>query len=726
MERNNISLIKMPLITFRVQIWSFNSQDICEAYDSTEYDHVLSPEEAQLAGINICEVKDIGVQMPITLGQELEDWRKFCECRPEDMKLLQQEYVLLELLSRSVWINPRIRNQLDQWRGRGIQVKDETSNFIAQPCQSGLVENFESNVPQYQPKLPVGPMMDQTGIVEDWEVCALFMFTKRGRERLCNFIPLPMNRVYEFDDHGNRGIHYNLAIFFYGHEKIIIKVNEADLSALYQKVVVAVDSAVLYAYKGNKQLEEYVRGKLPFMKEKDVTFLVKPGWQRVSGTAMYGLDGRAINNANVSFYTGRRLCVTPIDATKSWEYFVDMLNVSQDKKITAVMMLYSFLGLTYQLFEEAEYRLQFLLYVVGTTGSLKTSLAKALFNVFNTDRPQEQRMHTFSDTQTAVEQYVGSLKDEVGLLDDLELGDSDNEARRQKEIYNEVVRMVGDSKGKNRSNPGLEDVKAKVARGLVVITGEQVLGKQSTRLRFVELEVTKGSIQGDRLSVFQSNPHLWSTLCWYYILYLEEHYNEIVNFINKQSVLLRREFQIKFKHLRTVDQLVAFYIISSILEKFWLSKVPNINLVQNTMREITQMVEKVLFNTTISDEVENPAIRFILDLDAMIGRGEVKLAQNAKEFEQLQGYIGYWERGDILLIRDLAYERVLDYESRMRRRFAFDLPKILKSLYEQEEVLYKFPNGRSDTYVIKKNRQIFIKLNGEKFNKIVSSMEGGE
>lgn len=317
---------------------------------------------------------------------------------------------------------------------------------------------------------------------------------------------------------------------------------------------------------------------------------------------------------------------------------------------------------------------------------------------------------------------MGALKDEVGIVDDLELGDSESESRRQREIFNMIVRLVGDTKGKNRSNPSLKDVKAKVTQGLVAITGEQSLGKQSNRLRMIELEVTKGAILGERLAILQDNPMRWGTVCGMFIGFVEENYSEVLRYISTKARSFRQEYQNKFDHLRTVDQLVSFRIIAELLRQMWTQKLQNLQIVNEALNDMIDAVEAVLTTSVEMDEIENPGIRFLMDLDALIGAGSILIAENSETFFKSTAFSGYFEFGDIFLLKDTSYEAVTNYEQRMRRRFPFDMTKILKSLSEFDAV-YSFANGKSRTFNVRKEGRTFFKINGKVFRQKVELAE---
>ena len=379
------------------------------------------------------------------------------------------------------------------------------------------------------------------------------------------------------------------------------------------------------------------------------------------------------------------------------------------------------LGLSNGVFEEAGFKLQFALYLVGTTGSLKTSLAKVIFQVFQSS--ETGRSHTFSDTATAVEQYIGHLKDEVGLVDDLELGEDFKEESRQKSIFTNIMRYVGDSKGKNRSNPALEDIKASTTHGLVAMTGEQTVGKQSTRLRMVELEVTKGVINGEKLAAFQQNPTLWASICWAFIVYLESNYEVVSSYIWEGSRKYRQGYQGKFPALRTIDQLVAFRICCDLLAQFWSSVGILPDEVHQTIEQMFEATLDVLSQGTEQDEIENPGIRFALALSSLIGSGTITLVASRGEMQHNTNHIGFKDEfGDIWFLKEESYIAVREYMQRLRKRFSFDMAKILKSLSELGCV-ESFSNGKSITYNRRIDGRTYFKVNGVRFHELVEKYQ---
>lgn len=721
--------ITIATIEFELQILSFTDGCVVK-YHSTQYAATspLSPEEAELMGIDLFQIVDTGVSMSITLGEELRDWRFFSQTSPDDIELMGEK-LFLRNIGMAVWANPRIVKTIDTWKQQGIRLRSPDSVPKQQASAEVLATAEIARMPDFcfQPQLPVVPSNLQTSpVFAVWDCRKLMVSGKKEAESLCNFIPIPLRREYRFDAAGQRVVCYLIRVHFYEYERDI-GVSEMELKCIYDTIVKSVDGAVIYKSTkvANHYLSIFIRENLNRMPYPDITKLIQGGWQRIENQMVYGMDGREIR-PGVVFDTGKHLVVdASLTSRDLWGYFREMIYISQEAGPISLMVVYSFLGLMYHIFLDAGFPIQFLMNVVGTTGSLKTSLCKVLYGIFNTDMPDTSRVHSFTDTKTSVEQYIASLKDEVGLVDDLELGDSDTEARRQRDIYNDLVRMVGDGKGKNRSNAALADVKAKVAKGLVVVTAEQSLGKQSTRLRTVEACISKSSIQGDALSNFQNNLNRWPTLCASFIDFLEKNYEVSVNYVRTNHLVLREEYKYKFKQLRSVDQLITFRIAADILYQFFNLRVGGLAEIEQVFTQIYDGIEAALLQSVDGDEVENPGIRVLLDLDALISAGEVKIATSRQEYIEVgHGFLGFAESGFLFLLRDVMFENVQAYEARMRRRFAFDITKCCRSM-DELGVLCRFPNGKTQTFNLRidtgAGKQSFIKLDAHKMQKLVDT-----
>lgn len=733
--------IYFPAGFIGIKILSFDGITVCETDISMEnalppeiMGRVITPEEAEAGGVDLWSVRDIGVEGQVSLGKELQDWRAFSRNDLSDMRDMGNGFIWIEREQRTIRINPRIKDALSRraLEGEELLAFGEEKVAMNAPVKEPEAKHTDeiitarSLLPEInilrqtqRPQTPDGT----SNIGVDFTERCIFRQTKHGQQRLANFIPTPIYREYRFDAEGGKSLWYQIRIDVYGQIPQILCLEEKELENIPKAVQRQIDSATVSDSKVAKVLENYVRERLaPLPPANDRLVLVSPGWQVINqNQGIYAFDNRsAVPPFN--FETGRSLEAIEVPSEVGWAWFKELLNVSSDMHITATGALFSLMGLTFTIFERAEFPLQFALYLVGTTGSLKTSLARVLFLIFTSD--ETGRNHTFTDTPVSVEKYIGALRDEVGLVDDLELGDDSMEATRQKAIFNNVIRMVGDRKGKNRSNPALKDVKATVTHGLVAMTGEQTLGKQSNRLRMVEVDVTKGAIIGERLAEFQDHPERWKTICSAWIHFIEANFFAICAEIRERSREYRREYQNRFNHARTIDQLIAFRITAELLRNFWINWLHRPTEVDAVINAMIKAVEEVLTRAAERDEKTNPGMCFLLDVDSLLGEKGLTIEENQSAFEKNYDAAGYWnEAGDLLLIRDQAFKAVRTYEQSMGRYFPFDMQKILKSLDELGAVC-SFANGRNRTFSVRKGGRNLIQIKGNRFKELVETNKG--
>ena len=726
-----------------IRIRSFDGITICETDVGMEtvlpqevMGRIITPEEAEAVGIDLWRVMDIGAGGDISLGEEMRDWRIFSRNNLSAMRDMGNGFIWVERERRALHINPRIRDALN----RRVLAGEELRAFGEETAERNASgRNYEGQQPP-DAIIPAKPLVPEislqrqiqrpqtpeeaSGIAVDMTECCIFRQTKRGQQRLTNFVPTPVRREYRLDATGGRTLWYQLRIDMYGQPPQLLYLEEKELENIPKAVQCLIDSATVADTKVAKLLENFVRERLgPLPPANDSLVLVSPGWQVINqNQGIYAFDNRT-PVLPYNFETGRSLEAIPVSPETGWVWFKELLDVSEDVHITATGVLFSLMGLLFTIFERAEFPLQFALYLVGTTGSLKTSLARVLFLIFTSD--ETGRSHTFTDTPTAVEKYTGALRDEVGLVDDLELGDDSMEAARQRAIFNNLLRMIGDRKGKNRSNPALKDVKATVTHGLVAMTGEQTLGKQSNRLRMVEVEVTKGAIIGERLAEFQDHPERWKTICSAWIHFIEGNFSMICSEIRERSREYRREYQNRFNHARTIDQLIAFRITAELLRNFWMNWLHRPAEVDAVINAMIKAVEEVLTRAAEKDERTNPGMSFLLDVDALLGEKGLTIEDDQRAFEKNYDAAGYWnEAGDLLLIRDQAFKAVRTYEQSMGRYFPFDMQKILKSLDELGAVC-SFANGRNRTFSVRKGGRNLIHIKGKIFRELVETNKEG-
>ena len=208
------------------------------------------------------------------------------------------------------------------------------------------------------------------------------------------------------------------------------------------------------------------------------------------------------------------------------------LNIVQTYRVSLPFFLYIHLGFTVKLFQDAGLDVQFLLMLVGKSGSLKTSICKAFAEPFNSGG-----MLRLESTPRALELYREASTDMTMLADDIFAPKSS-----LKNKFELILRAFGDTIGRAKSaGKDFNDIVRTVVRGGCIVTAENQLGsQQSSVLRYVTIKIDHDSIDTNTLQYFQSNQkqaqlkNEASIVQLYFaafIKHLEQNYDSIVQFL---------------------------------------------------------------------------------------------------------------------------------------------------------------------------------------------------
>jgi len=239
------------------------------------------------------------------------------------------------------------------------------------------------------------------------------------------------------------------------------------------------------------------------------------------------------------------------------------------QEIMLPLMIQMHLGFTLKLFEEAGYNEQFILTVIGESGSKKTSLARELFCLFG------EAIINFQSTDRAIELELMKRQDATLILDDLSSGNDKNLAMK----FERILRQLGDSTGRKRAVNGGSEQDCVPTRCAVTVTAESdidILSK-SSKLRTLAIYINKNSLASEILALYQAdsvkakNAGQFSKLEQYitlYIRFLEFHYTEAVEVIRKAK------FQTSSEDLNFARQATMFTMLAveaELILNFWRS-----------------------------------------------------------------------------------------------------------------------------------------------------------
>ncbi|MCP4367308.1 MAG: DUF927 domain-containing protein [Deltaproteobacteria bacterium] len=213
-------------------------------------------------------------------------------------------------------------------------------------------------------------------------------------------------------------------------------------------------------------------------------------------------------------------------------------------------------------------------YLYGGTGTLKTTLAILVlshFGNFNT----ASNLANFEDTANSVEKKAFILKDTLNVLDDYHPSAQKHEAWKKENIAQRLIRAYGNRTGKGRMNSNCEERVRYSPRGMLLVTGEILVGVSSTLTRAMVVDIFKGDINKEKLTILQGKSHLLPHAMASFIYWLRGNIKEIQD--NFPSEFKNLRAKACGEHGKYPDQVAfLFYalrvVLSWVTEKGVLSK----------------------------------------------------------------------------------------------------------------------------------------------------------
>ena len=335
-----------------------------------------------------------------------------------------------------------------------------------------------------------------------------------------------------------------------------------------------------------------------------------------------------------------------------------VLGLSNDLTLSALLFLWAHLGLMWSLFAQAGYPPHTLLYLSGVSGSLKTAVCKMLFNF--TAIPELDVPASFRDTSASMEVSIDQYKDRVLLVDDFCPAANKTARRTMEQTLESLIRFYGDGNTKGRADPRMDKVYMKKARGLCVVTGEDVAGSLSSRLRCLFLHVEKTSFRGDVLKQFQEAPYLWTEYLSCFVDALPSVIPDVVERIQTVFPHYRDQAEAVLQERRLIDT-YCWLAVTAQLTLEVASKLAGLDLLGQWLAQMEQAVLTTCISSEQQTTQQLPERLFAETLMTLIQRQDVRLG-NRKEFEEEpRSYIGVIYKEHWYFWPQETYHAVVNY-----------------------------------------------------------------
>lgn len=287
-----------------------------------------------------------------------------------------------------------------------------------------------------------------------------------------------------------------------------------------------------------------------------VTCFESNGWHRVGLQWVYVEGSGSIGGMCKDVFGNPELRLIGHPALSEYEAACQFLNLTYltvDCDKAKFLMAYVATSVLGTLYGEAGLPLQYVLAIVGTTNSMKTSIAKVFSNLWNAGEKKTPDV-TFASTRGGLETYVKEYRDAILLVDDFMPADNATEMNQQIAKLKSLVRMYGDGVPIMRMAAGNATSRRPVNRvyGSCMITAEILPGIESSQTRIVKIPLSPGEVNTACLTYYQENPLIISTFLRGFIRYIAQDVEKTIRLIKGFAKIYRGHAGCKIPRFETV------------------------------------------------------------------------------------------------------------------------------------------------------------------------------
>lgn len=421
------------------------------------------------------------------------------------------------------------------------------------------------------------------------------------------------------------------------------------------------------------------------------------GWHLINGQHVYLHQEVKLEGINI--LTQLKLPAdVGIEKKDLFPIFDSVTQMYQNKAVIYTLFVYSLLGVSYRIFSEAGYPPRFLLFLLGKTGSFKTSIAKVLYTQLCEDKYRIYPRRIDADTSTSLEiSLVEKGVDTITLLDDFAPAKTTRQKSAMAEKLEIIVRIAGDGSSKSRSNSNLEDCRGKGLKGMVAITGELKGTGLSSNLRCLYCEIEKDEVNTEILSWFQRHPNVYTSFIQHFVYYLANTWDGQLELIRNSFEWERREAEKVVKAGRLIDTFATMRLMVEILDGF-LRQYCGIG--GNTMwkEEAKSGIGYIVARSEQMSETEEPAKLFMRTLINMMNNNQVKVIEDHRSNFLGSKSDGFQDKGYVYLLPEQTYKKVAAELYHIGGQIALSLDELTKMLFHEGYIMAIANGAGKKTY----------------------------
>lgn len=359
------------------------------------------------------------------------------------------------------------------------------------------------------------------------------------------------------------------------------------------------------------------------------------------------------------------------------------------------LMHYTCLSVLTTLFQEAGHGINFVVALIGSTNSQKTSSALVFTRLFDRTTKATADIR-FNSTEVAIMEKMETYGDAILLVDDLLPYEDKRSLSEQMKKSETIIRSYGDRVPRKRSKAyaqinGISEFSR--IKGCCLITGEIFdTSSESSLTRVLQLTFERGDVDLEMLSFFQSNLLNVPTFLVDFICFVERNIDMVFEVIKTEVNNARNDAGIDIRTPRFKDtlgimraEIMIFYLYVQ-ARGYMAEEEINTNRINDEM-----LIRKLIMSNDTSTKIKSPATLIFAALKRAVDKNFLYVMPedecgDMKDFSTI-----IVEKDDYLMI----------------------LPEVLWNTYKmyclesKRDILYK--NGRELAAPLRKESAIMVK-----------------
>lgn len=390
-------------------------------------------------------------------------------------------------------------------------------------------------------------------------------------------------------------------------------------------------------------------------------------------------------------------------------------------EIILPLLAFTFLSPLNHFLKAAGCEPKFVLFLVGKTGSRKSTLAALMLSFFGKFTASELPL-SFRDTANSILHNAFSLKDVLTCIDDLHPS-SRMEEQKMNGTAQAVMRAYGDRTGKGRLRADSTPMESRPPQGNAIITAEFApdIGESGTA-RYFALELKEKDVDLKNLTSYQREATkgtlqrcMYAYTQWIKETFLcsEEAKQEWVRFLNSYFLSCREEFRKSgIRCHGRVPEAVAHLQMG--MDFFLLFLKEKEVMDEESNAEIQQQFKEILYHLAAqqaeSIDQDKPTHKFIRKLYALLESNQAYVDDKNNPGELGFGTcLGYQDDTFLYLHSELCHKVVRKFCEEQGENFSCTHKSLLKAMAEEGLIL---PGTRQNTRPLrvgeKQKRVIFL------------------